>query len=178
MVMLFSLSASSIFDWSTLLQALVVDDLDPLALLHVVDDHLADDAVREAVVLDPDRQVVEEGRRPQPLEVLANRLLDCLVVGNPLARDRRPKLDVVQVGVGLDHRIAALLLEAEDDPEDHRSGTGRREVRGGRDRLTADGDGSLSRLRDGRGGGRGRCSGRRGLGLEADRRGQRRDKER
>ena len=37
-----------------LLQTFVVDDLDPLPFLHVVDDHLADDAVGEGVVLDPD----------------------------------------------------------------------------------------------------------------------------
>ena len=44
----FFFSFSSIFDCSTFFDADVVDDLDPLPLLHVVDDDLADDAVREA----------------------------------------------------------------------------------------------------------------------------------
>ena len=85
------------------LQTLVVDDLDPLALLHVVDDHLADDAVREAVILDADREVVEEVRRPQALEVFADDLLGRFVVRNPLvvgSRSAGTALDVVQVGVG------------------------------------------------------------------------------
>jgi hypothetical protein len=45
-----------------LLAALVVDDLDPLPLLHVVGDDLADDAVVEGEVVDLDREVLEEVR--------------------------------------------------------------------------------------------------------------------
>ncbi len=56
-------------------QALVVDDLDALALFHVEDDDLADDAVGEAVVVRLDREIVEKVRGPQAVEVLANQLL-------------------------------------------------------------------------------------------------------
>ena len=66
-----SFSFSSIFDVSIFFDADVVDDLDALPLLHVVGDELADDAVRERVVADLDRQVVEEVGVPQPLEVVA-----------------------------------------------------------------------------------------------------------
>jgi hypothetical protein len=55
---------SSILVWSTF-GADVVDDLDPLPLLHVVGHQLADDAVLEDVVVDLDREVVEEVRVPE-----------------------------------------------------------------------------------------------------------------
>ena len=136
-----------------LLQTFVVDDLDPLPLLHVVDDHLADDAVGEGVVLDPDCQVIEEVGGPQPLEVFANDLLDGLVVRHPLpglgVAEPRLHLDVIEVGIGFDHREAALLFEAGDDLIDHRPRARWRERSGSRDGLTANG---LSGL--------GRCSGR------------------
>ena len=47
-----------------LLAALVVDDLDPLALLHVVGHDHADGAVREREVVELDRQVLEEVGAP------------------------------------------------------------------------------------------------------------------
>ena len=47
----------------------VVDDLDPLPLLHVVDHDLPDHAIGEAHVAHLGNQIVEEVRTPQPLEV-------------------------------------------------------------------------------------------------------------
>ena len=93
------------------------------------------------VVLDADREVVEEVRRPQPLEVLADDLLGRLVVRHPLRSGscRRPHLDVIEVGIGLDDGEAALLFEAGHDLVDHRSRAGGRQCAGGRDRLSADG---------------------------------------
>jgi hypothetical protein len=67
----------------------VVDDLDALPFFHVVDDQLADHAVREAVVLDVDDEVVEEVRRIQPLEVADRRLLGLVVPRNPDVSDGR-----------------------------------------------------------------------------------------
>ncbi len=107
-----------------LLVALVVDDLDPLPLLHVVDDDLPHHAIGEGVIDDLNAQVVQEVRRPQPLEVRHHRLLGGLVVRHPsiLGRGAAPELDVVEVRVGLDDRRAALLVEAEQDLVDDRPG--------------------------------------------------------
>ncbi len=137
MLMLFSFSALFDLRLVDLLQALVVDDLDPLPLLHVVDDQLADDAVRERVVLDPDGQVIEEVGRPQPLEVFANDLLGRLVVGHPPVRraDWPAQLDVVEVGVRLDDREATLLFEAGDDLVHHGSRSVGRHACGGSGRA-------------------------------------------
>ena len=152
-----------------LLQALVVDDLDALPLLHVVDDHLADDTVGEGVVLDPDGEVIEEVGGPQALEVLARDLLDCLVVRHPLpglgVAEPGLHLDVVQVGIRFDDREASLLFETGHDLVDHRSGTSGRQRPRGRDRLPADRLAGLRR-RCRRLGSLAGCSGwRRGRGL-------------
>ena len=132
-------------------QALVVDDLDALPLLHVVDDHLADDAVGEPVILDPDRQVIEEVGRPQPLEVFANDLLDRLVVRHPLpglgVAQPGLHLDVIQVGIRFDDRKASLLFEAGHDLVDHRPAAGGWDALGGRHGLAADGLAGLGRRR-------------------------------
>ena len=114
---------------STFFDADVVDDLDALALLHVVDDHLADDAVRVAHIAHLDDEVVEEVRRPQPLEVGERRLLRGVVVREPLVRSTAgcpSQLHVIEVGVGLDDRAAALLFEAQ-----HHGGQERADSAGG-----------------------------------------------
>ena len=79
----------------------VVDDLDALALFHVVRDQLADHAVREGVRLALDPQVVEKVRVPQAEKVLVNGLLGRLVVRRPDALGRLTglELDVVEVGL-------------------------------------------------------------------------------
>ncbi len=73
MLMPFSFSFSSIFDWLDLVGADVVDDLDPLPLLHVEDDELADHAVRVADVADLDarssRKFVAHSRLKSPTSV-------------------------------------------------------------------------------------------------------------
>ena len=111
-----------------LLRAHVVDDLDALALLHVVDDELADHAVGEGIVARFDPEVVEEVGVPQPVEVLEDRLLGRLVVRHPdvLGGPALLQLDVVEVGLRLDDRGAALRLEAGAEGEDDRGGARRR----------------------------------------------------
>ena len=110
-----------------LLRADVVDDLDPLPLLHVVDDVLADDAVvvRRVGHLNP--QVVEEVGLPQPVEVLEHVLL---VVRHPAAlrRHARPRVDVVQVGLRVDHRLVDGVELELDEPHE-RPRVGRRQGR-------------------------------------------------
>ncbi len=139
----FSFSLSSIFDWSTLLGADVVDDLDPLPLLHVVDHDLPDHAIREAHVAHLGNQIVEEVRAPQPLEVGNDCPFGIVVVRRPDIRGRPAhalrQLDVVDVGVRLDHREAALLLETRHDLVQHRRGIGRRELGRRRHGQPADG---------------------------------------
>ena len=110
-------------------------DLDALPLFHVVGDHLADHPVRERVVGGLDPQVVEEVGVPEAIEVFADRLLDRLVVGHPVALRRRARLelDVIQVGLGLDDRLVALGLPAREDQVDDRPRSGRRQRRGRRD---------------------------------------------
>src|SRR4029453_6415166 len=51
-----------------LLAALVVDDLDALALLHLVDDALPDHAVGIGICDGLDRQILEKVRGPEALE--------------------------------------------------------------------------------------------------------------
>ncbi len=113
-----------------LLAADVVHDLDALALLHLEDDALADDAVRVVVVDDLDRQVVEEVGRPEPLEVLEQRLLGLLGVGRPHV-SRRPRdlrLDVIEVRLGVDDRRPALPGKGQLDEADQRRRPGGREL--------------------------------------------------
>ena len=123
-----------------LLGADVVDDLDALPLLHVVGDELADHAVGEGVVLDVDPEVVEEVRVPQTMEVVEDGLLARIVVRDPdaLGRPARFQLDVIQVGLRVDERRAALRLEAGRDQVDDRARTGGRERARGWHLLTAD----------------------------------------
>ena len=120
------------------LRADVVDDLDALPLLHVVGDDLADRAVGELVVGRLDEQVVEEVRVPETVEVLFDRLLGGIVVGDPDAFGRPAlfQLDVIKIGLRLDHRRAALRLEAGAEGEDDRRRAGRR-LRARRGRLLA-----------------------------------------
>ena len=120
------------------LAADVIDDLDALPLLHVVGDDLADRAVGELVVGRLDEQVVEEVRVPETVEVLFDRLLGGIVVGDPDAFGRPAlfQLDVIQIGLRLDYRRAALRLEAGAEGEDDRRRAGRR-LRARRGRLLA-----------------------------------------
>ncbi len=124
-----------------LFRAEILDDLDPLTLLHVVLDQLADHAIGKDVVGDVDREVVEEVRRPELAEVLDQLLLRLSVVGNPdvLGRETRLGADVIEIGRRFDRRHVALLLEAGAHQEDHRSRAGRRQPRGLRNRLPAEG---------------------------------------
>ncbi len=163
----------------------VVDDLDALALLHVVGDQLADDAVRERIVGHLDREVVEELDPPQVLEVLPERLGRLHVVpARPVAglRIAGLRMDVEEIGFRLDDRRVALFREAQTNLVDHRPGSGRRQLGGRPDLLSAQKHPPLRerlgrRLRDGDLLGRrrlpqdrrltGALEGRRGRGLEA-----------
>ena len=140
--------------------AAVVDDLHPLALLHVVGDDLADRPVGEGVVLDVDPEVVEEVGAPEALEVLQDLVL---VVRHPhaLRRPAGPRADVVEVGLWLDDRRAALRLEARCDEEHHRRRMGRRLGLRHRHLLIADGERARGRRGWRRRGGRRRLAGRR-----------------
>ena len=112
---------------------------------------------------------------PQPLEVADDGLLDLVVVRHPLVRRRQADaalhLDVIQVGLDLDDREAALLLEAGHQLVDDGRRVGRRQLGRRRDGQSADGRRQVERrVRSGggtcgsRGGGRRRRrSGRRRL---------------
>ncbi len=130
-----------------LLAALVVGDLDPLALLHVIRHELADDTVGEGVIADLDAKVIEEAGRPETLEVVADRLFGLLVVGHPdaLRRLTRAQLHVIEVGLRLDRRDVALGHEAGTHDPDDRPGIGRRQVRGRRHGCAAEGGARLRR---------------------------------
>ena len=143
-----------------LLAALVFHDLDPLALLHVVGRDHAHGAVRERVLLELDRQVLEEAGRPQRLEVGEHRPLRRIVQRHEhaLRRLAGPQLDVIHVGLVLDGREPALALEAGLQNPDERRTAGRRQRGRGRQGITAGGGldrarwgGGLRRRRRGRG---------------------------
>ena len=123
------------------LRPLVVHDLDALALLHVVQHDLADDAVGEPVIGDFDGEVVEEVGPPQPLEVVHRDPLMGVVPRHPdvLGRQAGAELDVIEVRFGLDDRGTALLCETGNDQVYDRPGIGRRQRRGLRDGRTTDG---------------------------------------
>ena len=99
------------------LRADVVDDLHALPFFDVVRDQLADDAVREAVFLLLDPEILQEVRAPQSREVLVDFLLGRFVPRRPLPlrRQARWQMDVIKVGLGLDDCGAALLFEAGRD---------------------------------------------------------------
>ncbi len=107
----------------------VIDDLDPLALLDVVDHQLADHAVAERDVADDDRQVVEEVGRPEPFEVGEDDLLGLIGERHPflLVRiaDQILELDVVDVGQRVDHVRPALRGETGQQGVDVGAGIGR-----------------------------------------------------
>src|SRR4029453_995403 len=106
-----------------LLAALVVDDLDALALLHLVDDALPDHAVGIGIVDDFDRQILEEVGGPETLEVLDEDLLGLLVVRypDPIGRPAHLRLDVIQVRLRLDDRHVTLRGERQlDEPNEGR----------------------------------------------------------
>ena len=106
----------------------VVDDLDARPLFHVEDDVLAHHAVGVRRVARPRSEVVEEVGRPQPLEVLEQRLLGLLVEGHPDAVERpaRLRLDVIEVGLRLDERLVDRLEPQFDEPH-QRAGIRRRQ---------------------------------------------------
>jgi hypothetical protein len=109
----------------------VVDDLDPLALLEIERDVLADDAVAVRDVGDVDPQVVEEPGVPQPLEIVERGLH--VVRGPDLLRGTaRLRVHVVQVGLRIDDRQIALGRERDLDDPDERRRAGRRLIRGRR----------------------------------------------
>ena len=87
-----------------LLRADVVDNLDPLPLLHVVGDNLADRAVRKLVIGGFDEQVVEELGAPETGEIVVDRLFGISIPRHPLAPRRRARLelDVIEIGLRLD----------------------------------------------------------------------------
>ena len=121
--------------------AFVIDGvLDALALLHLVEDDLADDPVRERIVNGLDREIGQEIGGPERFEILREHLLDGGVVRLPLVlggqADVVLPLDVIQVGLRLDERHIPLLFEAEDDVVHDRSGTRRRIVHRGADRKS------------------------------------------
>ena len=135
-----------------LLRTDVVDDLHALPLLHVVSDHLADDAVRERVVGDLNPEVVQEVRVPQAPEVFADRVLGRVVVRHPHAF-RGPallQLDVIEVRFRVDDRRTALSFEARGDEVDEGAGVGRRQRPRRRDWLAANRRGSGGRRLAGR----------------------------
>ncbi len=125
-----------------LLRADVVHDLDPLALLHVVGDDLAEGAVGKLVVGGFNPQVVEEVGVPQPVEVVHDHFLGRVVVRHPDTprRDARLQLDVIEVGRRFDHRLVALRLEARRN-EQHHGPRIRRRLRRGPGLLAAHGHG-------------------------------------
>ena len=106
----------------------VIHDLHALTLFHVEDRQLAHHPVGVADVTHIHREIVEEIGRPQPAEVADERLLERLIVGSPAVFPRvtRARLDVIDVGVRVDHRRPALLLEAEHVSVEDRPGAGRR----------------------------------------------------
>ncbi len=106
-----------------LLRPDVIDDLDALALLHVVGQDLADRAIRERVVLDVDEEVIEEVRAPQPMEIFLDRFFGLVRIRNPYAFRRAAllQLDVIQVGLRLDERLITLRLEARCNEEHDRA---------------------------------------------------------
>ncbi len=148
------------------LRALVVDDLDALALLHVVDDDLPDDAVGENIVsqggagragriADLNSKVIEKIRRPQALEVVRRQLLRAGIPRHPhvLRGQARTELDVIQIRLWFDDRGPALLREARDNLEHDRGGSrgrqrGRRRNRQAahRGRIAVRSGGILGRL--------------------------------
>jgi hypothetical protein len=111
----------------------VRSDLEPLPFLHVVRDHLSDHAVGELVVVDLDRQVVEEVRIPETMEVVEHRLLGRVVVGHPDALGRLAglELNVIKVGGRLDDGLVPLGLPAgRDQIHDRSRSRGRLRERG------------------------------------------------
>jgi len=116
-------------------QTLVVDDLDPLPLFHPEDDQLADNTVRQHVILQLDGEVIEKTGSPQPAEVREDDLFGVVVIQDPAADRRlaRSELDVVDVGLRINERRATLRLEAERIREDNRGRAGWRQPRRLRD---------------------------------------------
>ena len=102
-----------------LLAPLVGHDLDAIPFLHVIRDDLSDHAVGEGVVVDLDRQVVEEALIPHPFEIIAKHLLGRVVVREPLplARLTRFEPDVIEIGLAVERGVAALLIEAQLEDE-------------------------------------------------------------
>ena len=102
------------------LPVLVVDDLDPLALLHVVGDQLADHAVGEGVVRGLDREVLEEVRGPEALEVVEHPPFGLVGIRHPdpVARPARLGLDVIEIGLRFDERFVHRVKPELDGPDD------------------------------------------------------------
>jgi hypothetical protein len=100
----------------------VVHDLHARPLFHVVDDAVAHDAVGERLVDLFNPQVVEEVGGPQPLEVVAQLLLSLFVIRRPevLGRSAEGRLDVIEIGLGLDDRFVDRV-EPELGLADHRT---------------------------------------------------------
>ena len=132
MLMLSSLSFSSIFVCSIFLRAGVVDDLDALPLLHVVDDELADDAVRDTAssltsIDRSSRKLVAHSR----LKSSRTRLLRRCTAPRR-RRDGRLglRLDVIEVGLRLDRPTRCPAPGTQLDEADDRRRSGGRQPRG------------------------------------------------